>query len=125
MQSNSLVSSSTDGEEYDSFDADVVVLGVVNLQVFTAEAHSSGARRVTSQRLISVGALLGSKPPRKQGIVQKYSPAIFKSWQSRHVDVNDGILKYFKVESGELHNAGTLNFDLYHCTVTISPKKPD
>ena len=62
------------------------------------------------------------KPPRKEGTLDKYSPALFRAWQSRHVEINEGILKYYKQQNGKMQNQGTLNFDLYCCFVTQDAK---
>lgn len=114
-------------EEYDNFDGDAVHLGEVDLvALMDAESQVQGqSRRVTSQRLISqVRFPDASKPPRKEGLLDKYSPAIFISWQSRHVEVNEGILKYYKQVSGKMQCQGTLNFDLYCCFITQDTKNP-
>ena len=68
--------------------------------------------------LSSVKPVLGKKPP-KSGELQKYSPSLFAGWQKRWVELDNGILKYYKdKKGGEMKNKGTLNFDLYFCTVT-------
>ena len=83
-------------------------------------------RRVTSQRLLSQSRFSTSaKPLEKTGNLKKFSPALLRGWQTRHVELKDGILKYFKEVGGGMQNQGTLNFDLYCCAVTQSPKKKD
>lgn len=81
------------------------------------------SRRVTSQRLLCSFSTVATKPPRKEGTLGKYSPALFKSWQQRHVVLNEGILKYYKHVGGDqMQNQGTLNFDLYCCFVTLDAR---
>lgn len=48
------------------------------------------------------------------GFLQKYSPAFFKSWQRRKVELCNHQLHYFKEKNKEWNQlAGVLNFDLY------------
>ena len=62
----------------------------------------------------------------KSGFLKKYSPALFKGWQKRTVQLDGGILKYFKERSnGQLENKGTLNFDLYQCIVSQDASRRD
>jgi len=58
------------------------------------------------------------RPPPREGMLEKYSPAIFRRWQSRHIELRNGILKYFKEDGGKRDYSGILNFDLYQCEVT-------
>ena len=63
------------------------------------------------------------KLPRKEGLLDKLSPwVILRGWQSRHVEVKDGIFKYYEHQNGRMVNLGTLNFDLYCCYVSINEK---
>ena len=104
-------------EDYDSFDADAIRLGKVSLtdvQLTTSTVVPGKQRRVTSRRLLDNAGPIGLKPPRKQGMLQKRSPALLMGWQTREVDIHEGILKYFKQEKGQKVQCGTLNFDLYH-----------
>lgn len=58
------------------------------------------------------------------GILQKYSPAFFRSWQRRKVELCNHSLKYFKEKNKDWSQlAGVLNFDLYHCFVDNSRQK--
>ena len=57
--------------------------------------------------------------PAKTGELEKFSPATFKRWQKRDVEIRDGILKYYKVDKTKRECKGTLNFDLYKCIITI------
>ena len=65
------------------------------------------------------------KPTNKTGNLKKFSPALLRGWQTRHVELKDGILKYYKEAGGRMQNQGTLNFHLYCCSVTQSPKKKE
>jgi hypothetical protein len=62
----------------------------------------------------------------KAGIIRKYSPALFKGWQRRHVVIRDHQLRYWKEKTknsgvwDEL--CGVLNFDLYRCDVKVIEK---
>lgn len=58
-------------------------------------------------------------------MLKKYSPALFAGWQDRYVEIEGGILKYFKDEKGVRLNQGILNFDLYRCGVKQDAKKPE
>ena len=121
----SFASSTCSDEQYDAFDGDAVKLGEVDVGALLAsESMVQGQnRRVTSQRLISQTRFSGTiKPPKKEGTLEKYSPALFRSWQSRHVEINEGILKYYKEVNGTMKNQGTLNFDLYCCFITLDSK---
>ena len=64
------------------------------------------------------------KPPGKGGLLDKYSPALFRSWQTRTCEVKDRILKYSKEKNGKLEMCGVLNFDLYCCYVQKIAGKP-
>ena len=114
-------SNDTQGEDYDTFDEEVMSGAVDVWQLMQADSHVSvgNNRRVTSMheiRMSRVSQVL--KPMAKSGVLKKYSPALFRGWQLRTIQLNEGILKYFKEKNGELENMGTLNFDLYQCIVT-------
>ena len=72
------------------------------MQAFMTESQvaSMANRRVTSQRLLTTPQSIQQKPPKKTGALKKYSPALFAGWQTRHVEIKDGILKYFKDVDG-------------------------
>ena len=120
-------------EEYDDFDANANQDGKVSLanilarsnsRVSNASSHKSN-RRITSIRCLSeYRSTVCLKPAAKTGPLQKYSPALFVRWQNRHIEIEDGILKYFKeVDRGKYECCGTLNFDLYQCFIKHHQKK--
>ena len=63
--------------------------------------------------------------PKKVGILEKWSPALFKDFSNRYVVLENKILKYYKMQNdGEPFFQGELNFDLYLVFVKVSDKKP-
>ena len=91
------------------------MLSQANESIRTSERESS--RRITSQRFLSIANI--GRLPKKVGSLKKFSPAFFKRWQSRLIELDEGTLKYFKeTRRGKLENKGTLNFDLYWCQVS-------
>ena len=57
-------------------------------------------------------------------MMQKFSPALLKSWQERRVVLENHQLRYFKKSDSKQWDelAGVLNFDLYQCSVMQSEK---
>lgn len=105
-----------DDEEYDTFDEEAAMQGAVNLNSMLQDRNM---RQTLSTRanLQALRTQAPEKPPAKEGALDKYSPAIFKRWQTRQVELKDGIFKYSKLEKGQYQVMGTLNFDLYWCKV--------
>ena len=75
-------------------------LGEVDIAaLLMSESQVEGQSRsgVTAQAMInSTRNSQPGRPPRKQGQLDKWSPTILRGWQSRHVEINEGILKYYK-----------------------------
>lgn len=123
----SRATSSFSEEVYDSFDqnAQTGALTFDMLSALSTKIADTVNRRVTSQRLIEPSRLKQEAPKPKTGMLDKYSPALFAGWQSRKCTLENGIFKYFKEEkNGTFEMKGTLNFDLYACTVTKIDGKP-
>jgi hypothetical protein len=73
-------------------------------------------RRITALYKIKKESLY---PGPRRGDLQKYSPALFRSWQKRYVTLENRTLKYFKGK--EL--MGVLNFDLYSVSINQNRSK--
>ena len=92
-----------------------------------SEFMRSSVSQITGSRITSIRNLASMRGqstqsilPLKSGNLEKFSPALFKRWQSRYVEIKDGIFKYYKVERADKRECqGTINFDLYKCTVSI------
>ena len=66
-----------------------------------------------------------NKMPKQVGVLEKWSPALFKNFKNKYVVLENKILKYYKLEdSGEPILKGALNFDLYLVSVRVSNSKP-
>ena len=119
---------SADSENYDTFDGAAAKLGQVAFdsisQISTNLGAAGGKRRITSMQCIKTSRTANvTKPPPRNGTLEKFSPAIFKRWQSRHIELENGILKYFKEKNGKRDYSGILNFDLYQCFVEQTENK--
>lgn len=106
--------------DYSEVDPDLLFRQPSKLLHSGVSTHNS----VTSQRALSDAGLLlpfasRINRPKKEGMIDKWSPSFFKGWQSRWVSLDEGILKYYKIEKdGSRTCCGILNFDLYECTVS-------
>lgn len=100
-------------------------MNIANLDFLSSQVDGVNVnRRVTSQRLIEPIRAKPEAPKAKSGILDKFSPAIFVRWQERQCVLEKGIFKYYKTgKNHALKMKGTLNFDLYSCTVGINEKE--
>lgn len=62
------------------------------------------------------------------GVLQKWSPALFKGWQTRRVHLKNRKIKWFKEDQGfddQANNSdarGVINFDFFEANVVKSKK---
>ena len=86
------------------------------------EANLNGGvdRRVSFNRLINK-AKPKSSLKSKSGVLEKFSPTIMVGWQPRYIELKNRLLLWKK--HGDTKVQGSINFDLYWCTVQQNPEK--
>ena len=67
--------------------------------------QSGAIKRETTRKLTTLARLSGDqqdKMPKKVGILEKWSPALFKNFSNRYVVLENKVLKYYNLqENGE------------------------
>ena len=91
----------------------------------TSESIINQNRRISSCIRIQKNNRLKQIPPKKHGILQKWSPSLFAGYQDRFITLENKVLTYFKEEKkGVPSMQGVLNFDLYACSLHSVDGKP-
>ena len=79
----------------------------------------SQASKITFNRILNQEAPK-NKLPSKAGGLEKLSPSFMVGWQGRQVELHNRLLRW--KNKGEVQ--GSINFDLYWCTVQQKEDKP-